>query len=120
MLALHLSAELEAEFRSQNESGPVVQYGPTMRGYSSVPTELLDYAEALREWYDRAWGVDRHLESQTDEDGGREGNEQGVGQSAKEELATQCGNRTSVKPHCGPIEASPDVTAPRHALSTPR
>lgn len=55
MLALHLSAELEAEFRSQYESGPVVQYDRTMRGYSSVPTELLDDTETLRQWYDRAW-----------------------------------------------------------------
>ena len=55
MMALRLSAELEAEFRSQYESGPVVQYGRTMRGYSSVPTQLLDDTETLREWYDQAW-----------------------------------------------------------------
>ena len=55
VMALHLSAELEAEFRSRYESGPVVQYGRTMRGYSSVPTEILDDTEVLREWYDRAW-----------------------------------------------------------------
>ena len=54
-LALHLSDELETEFRSQNESGPVTQYGRTMQGYSSVPPELLDDTESLREWYDRAW-----------------------------------------------------------------
>lgn len=55
IVGLHLSAELESEFRSRYESGPVVQYGRTMRGYSSVPPELLDDSEALREWYDRAW-----------------------------------------------------------------
>ena len=55
MMALRLSPELEAEFRSEYESGPVLQYGRTMRGYSSVPTELLDDAEALRPWFDRAW-----------------------------------------------------------------
>lgn len=55
-MALRLSAELEAEFRARYESGPVIQYGRTMRGYSSVPPELLDDTEALREWYDRAWG----------------------------------------------------------------
>ncbi len=55
VMALHLSEELEAEFRSQYESGPVVQYGRTMRGYSSVPATLLGDTEALREWYDRAW-----------------------------------------------------------------
>jgi hypothetical protein len=54
-MALHLSAELEADFRSQFESGPVIQYDRTMRGYSSVPGRLLDDTEALREWYDRAW-----------------------------------------------------------------
>jgi len=55
VMALHLSAELEVEFRSLYESGPVVQYGRTMRGYSSVPATLLGDTEALREWYDRAW-----------------------------------------------------------------
>ena len=55
VMALHLSEELEAEFRSRYDSGPVVQYGRTMRGYSSVPAALLDDTEALREWYDRAW-----------------------------------------------------------------
>jgi hypothetical protein len=54
-MALRLSPELEAEFRSQYESGPVLQYGSTMRGYSSVPAELLDDTETLRAWYDRAW-----------------------------------------------------------------
>lgn len=54
-LALQLSEELETEFRSQYESGPVTQHGRTMRGYSSVPPELLVDAESLRGWYDRAW-----------------------------------------------------------------
>jgi hypothetical protein len=54
-LALHLSDELETEFRSRYESGPVIQHGSTMRGYSSVPPELLDDTESLTEWYDRAW-----------------------------------------------------------------
>ena len=54
-MALRLPAELEAEFRSQYESGPVVQHGRTMRRYSSVSSELLDDTEALRDWYDRAW-----------------------------------------------------------------
>jgi hypothetical protein len=55
VMALHLSPELEVEFRSRYESGAVIQYGSTMRGYSSVPDELLDDPETLREWYDRAW-----------------------------------------------------------------
>lgn len=54
-MALRLSEEMEAEFRSLYKSGPVRQYGSTMRGYSSVPPELFDDSEALREWYDRAW-----------------------------------------------------------------
>ena len=54
-MALRLSPELEADFRSKYESGPVVQYNSTMRGYSSVPAELLEDTEALRVWYDRAW-----------------------------------------------------------------
>lgn len=55
VMALRLSEESEAEFRSQYKSGPVIQYDRTMRGYSSVPTDLLDDTETLRDWYDRAW-----------------------------------------------------------------
>jgi len=54
-LALHLSKELEEEFRSSYESGPVIQYNSTMRGYSSVPPELFDDPVTLGEWYDRSW-----------------------------------------------------------------
>ena len=54
-MALHLSPELEEEFRAQFESGPVTQYGRTMRGYSSVPADLLADTERLGQWYDRAW-----------------------------------------------------------------
>jgi hypothetical protein len=54
-MALHLSSELEEEFRSRFQSGPVIQYGRTMRGYSSVPPDLLNDTDELREWYDRAW-----------------------------------------------------------------
>ena len=55
VMALHLSQELEDDFRSRYDSGPVVQYGRTMRGYSSVPADLLDDIGTLREWYDKAW-----------------------------------------------------------------
>jgi hypothetical protein len=55
VMALHLSAALEAEFRSRHDSGPVVQYGRTMRGYSSIPPDLLEDTDALRDWYHRAW-----------------------------------------------------------------
>ena len=54
-MALRLSAELEAEFRGQYDSGPVTQYGSTMRGYSPVPAALLADTESLRGWYDRSW-----------------------------------------------------------------
>lgn len=54
-MALQLSPELEAEFRSGFESGPVIQYDRTMNGYSSVPGDLLADTEALQGWYDRSW-----------------------------------------------------------------
>lgn len=54
-MALRLSPELEDEFRAQYESRPVIQYGRTMRGYSSIPAELLQDTETLRRWYDRSW-----------------------------------------------------------------
>ncbi len=55
VLALHLSSELEQEFRAANDSGPIEQYGRTMRGYSTVPADLLADPEACSRWYDRAW-----------------------------------------------------------------
>lgn len=54
-MALRLSAELTEEFRSDHDSGDVQQYGATMRGYSSVPPELLDDTEAVAGWFDRSW-----------------------------------------------------------------
>ncbi len=54
-MALRLSDELEREFRSLHRSGPIVQYGRTMRGYSTVDAELLHDTETLRAWYDRVW-----------------------------------------------------------------
>jgi hypothetical protein len=54
-MALRLSDELAEEFRSSHESGDVIQYGATMRGYSSVPTELLADADTLAVWFDRSW-----------------------------------------------------------------
>ncbi|MEM7337794.1 MAG: hypothetical protein AAF467_04040 [Actinomycetota bacterium] len=55
VIALHFSPELEEEFRSTFASGPVEQYGATMRGYSSVPSDLMEATDQLVEWYDRAW-----------------------------------------------------------------
>ena len=33
----------------------MIQYGATMRGYSSVPAELLADADTLTVWFDRSW-----------------------------------------------------------------
>ncbi len=54
-MALRLSDELTEEFRSSYESGDVIQYGATMRGYSSVPAELLADTDTLTAWFDRSW-----------------------------------------------------------------
>ncbi len=54
-MALRLSDELTDEFRSSYGSGDVIQYGATMRGYSSVPAELLADADTLTDWFDRSW-----------------------------------------------------------------
>lgn len=54
-MALRLSDELTDQFRSSYESGDVIQYGATMRGYSSVPAELLAEADTLALWFDRSW-----------------------------------------------------------------
>jgi len=54
-MAIHLSKELTEEFRSQYDSGDVEQYGATMRGYSSVPDDLLADTAAMAAWFDRSW-----------------------------------------------------------------
>ena len=54
-MALRLSEALTEEFRSRYESGDVLQYGATMRGYSSVPADLLADAAELAGWFDRSW-----------------------------------------------------------------
>jgi hypothetical protein len=54
-MALRLSNELTEEFRSSYESGDVIQYGATMRGYSSIPPELLADADILAVWFDQSW-----------------------------------------------------------------
>ena len=54
-MALRLSDELTEEFRSRYESGDVIQYGATMRGYSSVPAELLADTDRLSVWFDQSW-----------------------------------------------------------------
>ena len=54
-VALRLSDELGEQFQSEYESGPVMSYGSVMRGYVSVPAELLADAAALATWFDRSW-----------------------------------------------------------------
>ena len=54
VFAIHLSSDLEAEFRGAHDSGPVEQYGRTMNGYSSVPAELFGDTEASASWLERA------------------------------------------------------------------
>ena len=54
-MALRLSDELTAEFRSSYTSGDVIQYGATMRGYTSVPAELRADSARLAVWFDRSW-----------------------------------------------------------------
>ena len=54
-MALRLSDDMTEEFRSTYDSGDVIQYGATMRGYSSVPDHLLADTATLSEWFDRSW-----------------------------------------------------------------
>ena len=53
-MALRLSVELTDEFLSRYESDPVIQYGRVMRGYVSVPDDLLSDDEELRRWFEKA------------------------------------------------------------------
>lgn len=54
-LALRLSDELTERFRSEYESGDVQSYGATMRGYSSVPQQLLTDTDTLASWLGQSW-----------------------------------------------------------------
>jgi hypothetical protein len=54
-MALRLSDALTKEFRSSYDSDDVIQFGATMRGYSSVPAELLADTNTLAVWFDRSW-----------------------------------------------------------------
>jgi TfoX/Sxy family transcriptional regulator of competence genes len=53
-MALRLSDELTDGFLSRYGSGPVVQYGSVMRGYVSVPDDLLRDTEQLGSWFEKA------------------------------------------------------------------
>ena len=54
-LALRLSDELGEAFKAEYDSGPVMAYGSVMRGYVSVPDDLLADPAALAAWIDKAW-----------------------------------------------------------------
>ena len=54
-MALRLSDELSDGFVSTYESGPVIQYGSVMRGYVSVPDDLLSDTEELSSWFEKAY-----------------------------------------------------------------
>jgi hypothetical protein len=54
-MALRLSDELGEEFKSQYESGPVMSYGSVMRGYVSVPADLLANTDELLEWFGKSY-----------------------------------------------------------------
>jgi len=53
-MALRLSQELSDEFLSRYESGPVIRYGSVMRGYVSIPDDLLSATEELGLWFNKA------------------------------------------------------------------
>jgi len=51
-LALRLPDDRYQEFLANYESGPVESHGAVMKGYVSVPGDLLADAEALQPWFD--------------------------------------------------------------------
>ena len=53
-MALRLSDGLADEFLSRYDSGPVTQYGRVMKGYVSVPDDLLSDAEEIGAWFSKA------------------------------------------------------------------
>lgn len=54
-MAVRLSDELRDEFLGRYDSGPVIQYGSVMRGYVSVPADLLENRTELGEWFDKSY-----------------------------------------------------------------
>lgn len=52
--AIRLPEELAEAFVAEFESGPVQQYGATMRGYSCVPDSLLTDTATFAAWLDRS------------------------------------------------------------------
>ncbi len=54
-MAIRLSDELTDEFLAAYESGPVMQYGSVMRGYVSVPDDLLSDTKQLVPWIEKSF-----------------------------------------------------------------
>lgn len=54
-MALRLSDEMGDEFQSQYDSGPVIQYNSVMRGYVSVPADLLTRTSELAKWFEKSY-----------------------------------------------------------------
>ena len=52
VMGLRLSDEHGAEFLDRYDSGPVMSYGSVMRGYVSVPDDLLENTAELHPWFD--------------------------------------------------------------------
>lgn len=53
-MALRLSDELRDDFLAKYDSGPVHQYGSVMRGYVSVPGDLLERTGEIGEWFNKS------------------------------------------------------------------
>lgn len=53
-MALRLSDDDQDTFKDTYDSGPVMAYGSVMRGYVSVPADLLGKTSELAEWFDRS------------------------------------------------------------------
>lgn len=55
VMALRLSGDHSDEFLSTYDSGPVIQYGSVMRGYVSIPDDLLDDPDELVPWFEKSF-----------------------------------------------------------------
>lgn len=51
-MALRMASDRQEAFKAAYDSGPVEQYGRTMRGYVRVPPDLLERTDELQPWFD--------------------------------------------------------------------
>lgn len=54
IMAIRLPDDLAEVFLDSYESGPVIQYGRVMRGYVSVPDDLLSDTGECTGWFDKS------------------------------------------------------------------